>query len=78
MKTEKYFYGITFTSSEIDLNKIRCMDLFAIVYNKINPLGGEIPGNKEISFLIMNRGVKIVEIIRNRENKYLFDAIFYY
>jgi len=77
-ETQKYHYGITFTSEEIDLNNVRCMDLFAIVYNKITPLGGEIPDNKAISLLIMNKGIKRVEIIRNRQNKYLFDARFYY
>ena len=78
MQTEKYHYGITFTSEEIDLNNIRCMDLFAIAFNKLSPDGAEIPDNKTISFMLMNKEVKRVEIIRNRQNKYLFDCRFYY
>jgi hypothetical protein len=78
METFKHHYGIDFSSEEIDLNKIRPLDLFTIVFNKLNPLGGDIPDNKTISLLIMQKGIKRVEIIRNRENKYILDARFYY
>ena len=78
METFKYHYGIEFSSEEIDLNNIRPMDLFAIAYNKLNSNGAEIPDNKAISMLIMQNGIKRVEIIRNRQNKYIFDCRFYY
>jgi hypothetical protein len=78
MKTQKYVYGIEFSSDETNINDIRLSDLLAIAFNKAHPKGANMPSNKEISLLLMQGGVKHVEIIRDRQNKYIFDARFYY
>jgi hypothetical protein len=78
MKTKRYCYGIEFTSEETDIHNIRLSDLLTIAFNKIYPEGADIPSSKDISILLMTKEIKRVEIIRNRQNKYIFDARFYY
>ena len=77
METKKYYYGLIFSSEEINLNKIRCMDLFAIVSTKLFP-DQDILSNKELSIIIQSKEIKRIEIIRNKQNKYILDCRFYY
>jgi hypothetical protein len=77
METQKTYLGINFSSEEADINNIRMSDLFAIAFNKLN-IGSDMPSCKAISILLMQHEVKRVEIIKNRQNKYVFDARFYY
>ncbi len=70
--------GINFITynTDIDLLKIRLMDLFCIACDPLNL--SEIPSNKEISIIIKSKGVKAVEITWNPKYHKTLTAIFLY
>jgi hypothetical protein len=77
MKYNRVFYGIKFVSDTVTLSDKRMSDLFAIAYNSLH-YSGDMPGNKQISILLMQHGVKAVEIIVDPYCKWQFKAEFLY
>jgi len=66
-------HGITFVSNEIDVERARISDLFAIAFTTI--IDDEIPTNKEIADLLKSKGVSNVKIVRDKK-LFKLNAIF--
>ena len=66
--------GITFKSSQVELNVFRPMDLFAIAQN-IFDMDGERLHNRLVATELLKMGKTEVEIIRDQKNKFQFQAI---
>ena len=73
MKTTYTKLGITFFSTERDVNKIRPMDLFAIAQDIFDKDGARLE-NKDVAKKLKKMGRTEVEIIADPKCKYTLKA----
>ncbi len=66
--------GITFKSNQFELNVFRPMDLFAIAQNIFDMDGERLP-NKLVATKLLKMEKTEVEIIKDPQNKFQFQAI---
>lgn len=77
MKYNRTYMGINFCSDSVNLSEQRISDLFYIAFSGLH-YSGDMPNNKSISMLLMQHGVKAVEIIVDPSFRYQFKAEFLY
>ena len=77
MKYNKTYLSTNFCSDTVNLSDKRIGDLFYIAFSGLH-YSGDMPSNKGISLLLMQHGVKAVEIIIDPCFKWQFKAEFLY
>ena len=77
MKYNRTYLGMHFCSDTVNLSDKRISDLFYMAFSGLSYSGG-VPGNKQISLLLIQHGIKAVEIIVDPCCKYQLKAEFLY
>jgi len=77
MKYNRIYLSTHFCSDTVNLSDKRIGDLFSIAFSGLN-YSSEMPSNKEISLLLMQHGIKAVEIIVDPCFRWQFKAEFLY
>ena len=77
MEYNRIYLSTHSASDTVNLSDKRPSDLFAIAHNSLG-CSSELPSNKEISILLRQHGVRVVEVIIDPCCKWQFKAEFLY